>query len=235
MTISAKDAGIPTGPGPPLHEEVVGRIRGMILVGELLGGQRVPEKRLCEQLAISRTPLREALKVLASENLLVLLPNRGARVAVLTAGDVDEMFPVMGTLEGLAGEIACQRISDIEIDEVRALHYQMASHHKRQELGEYFELNQRIHGKIFEAAGNETLGSIYATLAVRIRMARYQANLSHKRWNQAMAEHEEILEALSGRDGPRLARILKTHLENTCESVKEVIRASKAEDSPANA
>jgi len=235
MTLSAKDSGLPTGPGPPLHEEVVGRIRGMILVGELLGGQRVPEKRLCEQLAISRTPLREALKVLASENLLVLLPNRGARVAVLTAGDVDEMFPIMGTLEGLAGEIACQRISDIEIDEVRALHYQMAAHHKRQELGEYFELNQRIHGKIFEAAGNETLGSIYATLAVRIRMARYQANLSHKRWNQAMAEHEEILEALSGRDGPRLARILKTHLENTCESVKEVIHASEVEDSPANA
>ena len=235
MTLSAKDSGLPTGSRPPLHEEVVGRIRGMILVGELLGGQRVPEKRLCEQLAISRTPLREALKVLASENLLVLLPNRGARVAVLTAGDVDEMFPVMGTLEGLAGEIACQRISDIEIDEVRALHYQMASHHKRQELGEYFELNQRIHGKIFEAAGNETLGSIYATLALRIRMARYQANLSHKRWNQAMAEHEEILEALSGRDGPRLARILKTHLENTCESVKEVIHASEVEDSPANA
>ncbi len=235
MTLSAKDSGLPTGSGSPLHEEVVGRIRGMILVGELLGGQRVPEKRLCEQLAISRTPLREALKVLASENLLVLLPNRGARVAVLTAGDVDEMFPVMGTLEGLAGEIACQRISDIEIDEVRALHYQMASHHKRQELGEYFELNQRIHGKIFEAAGNETLGSIYATLALRIRMARYQANLSHKRWNQAMAEHEEILEALSGRDGPRLARILKTHLENTCESVKEVIHASEVEDSPANA
>ena len=95
----------------------------------------MPEKRLCEQLAISRTPLREALKVLASENLLVLLPNRGARVAVLTAADVDEMFPVMGALEGLAGELACQRISDIEIDEVRALHYQMAAHHKRRGAG----------------------------------------------------------------------------------------------------
>ena len=240
MTVSAKDAGPPAGgppagPGPPLHEEVVGRIRGMILAGELLGGQRVPEKRLCDQLAISRTPLREALKVLASENLLVLLPNRGARVAVLTTGDVDEMFPVMGALEGLAGELACRRISDIEIDEVRALHYQMAAHHKRQELGEYFELNQRIHGKIFEVAGNETLGGLYAVLAARIRMARYQANLSHQRWNQAMAEHEEILEALSGRDGPRLARILKTHLENTCESVKEVIRASEAGDGPVNA
>ncbi len=240
MTVSAKDAapltgGPPAGPGPPLHEEVVGRIRGMILAGELLGGQRVPEKRLCDQLAISRTPLREALKVLASENLLVLLPNRGARVAVLTTGDVDEMFPVMGALEGLAGELACRKISDIEIDEVRALHYQMAAHHKRRDLGEYFELNQRIHGKIFEAAGNETLGGLYAVLAARIRMARYQANLSHQRWNQAMAEHEKILEALSGRDGPRLARILRTHLENTCESVKEVIRASEAGDSPVNA
>ena len=220
---------------PPLHDEILAGIREMIFTGALIGGQRVPEKMICEQLSISRTPLREALKVLASEGLLELLPNRGARVSRLTAAEVDEMFPVMGALEGLAGEIACQRISDDGIDEIRALHYQMAAHHKRKELAPYFKLNQQIHGKIFAATGNGTLGSIYDSLTGRIRLARYRANFSYERWDQAMAEHEEILEALSGRDGPRLARILKTHLENTCESVKEVIRASKAEDSPANA
>jgi len=210
-------------PKPPLHDGVVAAIRAMIFDGELIGGQRVPEKQLCEKLSISRTPLREALKVLASEGLLVLLPNRGARVSRLTAEDVDEMFPVMGALEGLAGEIACQRISDDDIDEIRALHYQMAAHHKRKELSEYFALNQQIHGKIMAATGNATLGGIYASLAGRIRMARYRANFSQSRWDQAMAEHEEILEALSQRDGAGLTRILRTHLENTCETVKAVI------------
>ena len=208
---------------PPLHDEVVASIRDMIFNGELIGGQRVPERLLCEKLSISRTPLREALKVLASEGLLVLLPNRGARVARLTTAEVDEMFPVMGALEGLAGEIACRMISDDEIDEIRALHYQMAAHHKRGELGEYFAANQQIHGKIMAATGNATLGGLYASLAGRIRMARYRANFSQTRWDQAMAEHEEILAALAERDGPRLTRILTTHLENTCLTVKAVI------------
>jgi len=208
-----------------LHDQVVERLRAMILGGQFLGGQRVPEKRLCEQLGVSRTPLREALKVLASEGLLELLPNRGARVARLTTADVDEMFPVMGALESLAGEIACQRISDAAIDEVKALHYRMASHHKLGEMEEYFELNQRIHGKIFEAAGNAILGGIYASLASRIRMARYRANFTRERWSQAMVEHEEIIDALSSRDGPRLAEVLRRHLENTCVSVKTVIGA----------
>ncbi len=220
---TAPDLAGDAAPKPPVHDEVVSAIRDMIFSGDLIGGQRVPEKLLCEKLSISRTPLREALKVLASERLLILLPNRGARVARMTTADVDEMFPVMGALEGLAGEIACRRISDDEIDEIRALHYQMAAHHKRGELGEYFAANQQIHGKIMAATGNVTLGGLYASLAGRIRMARYRANFSRTRWDQAMTEHEEILAALAERDGPRLTKILRTHLENTCETVKAVI------------
>lgn len=212
-----------TSQPPPLHDGVVTNIREMIFAGELIGGQRVPEKMICERLSISRTPLREALKVLASEGLLELLPNRGARVSRLTANQVDEMFPVMGVLEGLAGKIACERITDAEIDGIRALHYQMAAHHKRRELGEYFALNQKIHEKIMAATGNATLAGMYASLAARIRMARYRANFSQSRWDQAMAEHEEILDALAERNGRRLTRILSTHLKNTCETVKKVI------------
>ena len=218
---------------PSLHDEIVGHIRDMIFAGEFIGGQRVPEKLLCQQLSVSRTPLREALKVLAAEGLITLLPNRGARVARMTAGDVDEMFPVMGALGGLAGEIACERISDDEIDEIRALHYQMAAHHKRRELDPYFRLNQQIHGKIFAATGNGTLSALYESLTARIRLARYRANFSIERWNQAMAEHEEILDALSKRDGPKLATVLKRHLENTCQSVKEVIGDMGDENAPA--
>lgn len=229
MTAPANDPGAKPIPRPSLHQEASARIREMIFEGELAAGERVPEKTLCQRLAISRTPLREALKVLASEGLVELLPNRGARIATLTVEAVDEMFPVMGALEAVAGELACQRITDVDIDEVRTLHYQMAVHHKRAELKEYFALNQRIHGKILEAAGNPTLGTIYGALRGRIRMARYMANLSRERWNQAMAEHEQILEALARRDGPGLAAVLRTHLKNTCETVKAVIRAGEGE------
>ncbi|MEE8500357.1 MAG: GntR family transcriptional regulator, partial [Kiloniellales bacterium] len=117
-----------------LHEELVARLRDLIVEGELTPGARVPERTLCQRFGVSRTPLREALKVLASDGLLELLPNRGATVARLTAADLDEMFPVMGALEALAGELACARISDAELAEIRALHYQMALHHTRGEL-----------------------------------------------------------------------------------------------------
>ena len=116
-----------------------------------------------------------------------------------------------------------------EIDEIRALHYQMAAHHKRGELSEYFAANQQIHGKIMAATGNATLGEIYASLAGRIRMARYRANFSQTRWDQAMAEHEEILAALAERNGPRLTKVLRIHLENTCETVKAVIGAGETD------
>lgn len=208
-----------------LHEETVHRLRDLIVAGDLKAGERVPERVLCERFGVSRTPLREALKVLASEGLIELLPNRGARVAKLTIDDIDEMFPVMAALEALAGELACIRISDEGIAEIRALHYQMALHHTRRELDDYFRLNQKIHEKILEAAGNPTLSNLYRGLSGRIRRARYLANISRARWDKAMAEHEQILDALTHRDGTALAHILRQHLMNKCEALKESITA----------
>lgn len=210
-----------------LHEKITARLRDMIMEGELLPGARVPERVLCERFGISRTPLREALKVLASEGLLELHPNRGATVARLTVADVDEMFQVMGALEALSGELACARVTEEELVEIRALHYQMVLHHTRNELGPYFRLNQAIHEKILDAARNPTLAGIYRGLAGRIRRARYQANMSGPRWRQAVAEHAEMLAALTARDGPRLAAILRRHLENKCETVKASLIAEE--------
>jgi len=221
------------GPRPrrraTLHAETVERLRETIAAGELRPGERVPEKALCERFGISRTPLREALKVLASEGLIDLFPNRGARVARFTVDDIDEMFPVMATLEALAGELACARVTEERIAEIRALHYQMALHHTRRELDPYFRLNQAIHEKILETAGNSTLAGIYRNLAGRIRRARYLANISRARWDKAMAEHEQILAALSRRDGRALAQILRQHLMNKCEALKESIVALENE------
>lgn len=214
-----------------LHEETVHRLRDLIVAGDLKAGERVPERALCERFGVSRTPLREALKVLASEGLVELLPNRGARVVKLTIDDIDEMFPVMAALEALAGELACLRISDEGIAEIRAFHYQMALHHTRRELDDYFRLNQKIHEKILEAAGNPTLTNLYRGLSGRIRRARYLANISRARWDKAMAEHELILDALTRRDGAALARILRQHLMNKCEALKESIAALEAQGS----
>lgn len=206
-----------------LHDEVVARLRDMIVEGALAPGERVPERELCERFGISRTPLREALKVLASEGLVDLQHHRGATVSQLDAAALDDMFQVMGALEALAGELAGARATDAQIAAIRALHEQMLRHHARHELSDYFRLNQRIHEHIVEAAGNPVLANLYRGLSVRIRRARYMANLSRTRWDQAVAEHEVILQALTARDGARLARVLREHLKSKCEVVKTAL------------
>jgi DNA-binding GntR family transcriptional regulator len=207
-----------------LHEGVASKLRELIFDGVLEGESRIPEKVLCERFGISRTPLREALKVLAREGLISLLPNRGARVNKITPQDIDEVFPVMGALEAVAGEAACQKISEEGIADIRACHYQIALHHTRRERIEYFQLNQLIHEKILESAENPTLTQVYKGLSGRIRRARYIANIPQHRWDQAMHEHEIILEVLTARDGKKLGDLLKSHLLNKSDVVKAIVR-----------
>src|SRR5690242_14077620 len=128
-----------------LHEEVVGRVRAMLLDGEIPPGARIPERDLCEKLQISRTPLREALKVLAAEGLVQLLPHRGSRAARLTDKDMRDLFEVCQGLEALAGELACERISDGEIAEIAAAHAAMVQHHRDGDLIGYYRCNRAIH------------------------------------------------------------------------------------------
>ena len=131
----------------------------------------------------------------------------------------------MGALEALSGEIACQRITDDEIEYVAGLHGKMIGHWKREELAPYFALNRQIHEAILNATRNETLKTYYRALSGRILGARYIANLSPARWAKAVAEHEEILAALRDRDGTRLATLLKVHLAGKLETVKEQLEA----------
>jgi DNA-binding GntR family transcriptional regulator len=212
-----------------LHDRLVTGLRDLIVEGELLAGARVPERLLCERFGVSRTPLREALKVLASEGLVDLLPNRGARVARLSERDVDDMFQVMAALESLSGALACERASEAELAEIRALHYQMLAHYMRRQLPDYFKLNQAIHEAIMDAARNPVLKTTYLALAGRIRRARYLANMSEERWAEAVAEHEAILGALIVRDAPRLSQLLATHLKNKSEVVRSAIGSAAKE------
>src|ERR1700758_3151060 len=120
-----------------LHEETVAHVRTMLLEGEIPPGARIPERELCEQLKISRTPLREALKVLAAEGLVQLLPNRGSRAARLTDKDVRDLFEVCQGLEALAGELACERIGEAQLAEIENAHADMARHHRDGDLTRY--------------------------------------------------------------------------------------------------
>jgi DNA-binding GntR family transcriptional regulator len=211
-----------------LHAAVVDRLRDMIVQGDLAPGAKLNERVLGAALGTSRTPLREALKYLASEGLVGLLPNRGAIVAPLDRDRVKQMLAVMGALEALAGELACRNASDADINEIRALHFQMLAHHARRELAEYFRLNQQIHLKIVDAGGNAPLAEVYRSLNAHVRRARYMANLSHERWDKAVREHEEILDALSRRDGVTLQRMLRDHLANKLVLVMEAFGVSEA-------
>lgn len=201
---------------PSLHGEILARLRDYIVEGNIPDGGRVPERQLCAMFGISRTPLREALKVLASEGLVDLLPNRGARVRQLSVHELGELFDVMGGLEALAGRLACDNITDQEIAEIERLHYEMYGFYLHRDMHGYFQVNQLIHQKIVEASRNATLQATYANFAGRIRRIRYSANFARKRerWGEAMREHEMILEALRRRAASELSDILFHHLRN---------------------
>ena len=211
---------------PSLHVELVERLHDLIVEGALPAGAKVPERELCTRFGVSRTPMREALKVLAADGLVSLEPNRGAWVSKVTIEELEEVFPVMGALESLSGELACARITDAQIAEVRTLHDAMLRCFEARDLPGYFRTNRQIHDKILDAAGNATLSAQHRSLAARVRRVRYMARMSETLWRRAVAEHEDIIEALEARDGPALAQHLRRHIDTKFETVRQWITDS---------
>jgi DNA-binding GntR family transcriptional regulator len=206
-----------------LHDEITNQLRDMIVEGDLKPGQKIPEPELCGRFGVSRTPLREALKVLAAEGIVQLLPNRGAVVAKITQEEIEQIFPIMGVLEALAGELACERITEVDLEKLRRLHKTMIGHYRRGEWLSYSKLNRAVHEAIFAAAGNASLSAIYQQLIIRIHAIRFVAKKTPERWHQAADEHEQMMEALKRRDGKQLAKIMRLHLRNKAEMVKEAM------------
>ena len=208
-----------------LHREVADQIRDMIVAGELPPGDRVNEGALCEQFGISRTPLREALKVLAAEGLVELRPNRGTRVAAITPEEVGELFEVVGGIERLAGELAALRMNEHDLERLKGLHDRMERHYQDGERQEYFRLNQQIHNTIVALAGNAVLESTHAGLMVRVRRARYMAIQSPDRWHESVQEHRTILAALEARDSAKSGELILHHVRRTGEVVRQFFAA----------
>ncbi len=196
----------------PLHYELVDRLRDMIIQGELEPGQKISEKALCERFGVSRTPLREAIKILAADGFLDLTPHRGASVVKLTLKDFEEALPIMGALDAVAGELACQNATDAEIEELAALTDHMTERFKAGDLIGYYKLNSRIHELIMEMARNPTLTQTMRVLSERMRRARYELAMAPARWAQAVDEHQAMVKAIQNRKGVQLGRIMKVHV-----------------------
>lgn len=221
----SKQASAGTGSGRrisrgTLHEEVAVRLRDMILVDELKPGQIIPEMQLCEEFGISRTPMREALKVLASENLVELLTGRGAVVVQPSADDVMGMLYAIGGIEAVAGQLACRSLTQREFAEIQQLHDKMLAYHAAGDRLKYFEMNQRIHKKIVAASKNPFLIDLHEKLNMRSRRMRFVSNSQRQWWDQAIREHELILEALERRDAKALGDLLRDHMIGSWNDVR---------------
>lgn len=206
-----------------LHDELVGRLRDMIIEGQLAPGTRIHEGQVGAALGISRTPLREALKFLASEGLIDLVAGRGAIVRTLTKRDVRNMLDVLIALETLAARSACRQATDGEIAAVRALHDEMIGYYQANNRLEYYKLNQAIHSAIAALSANEFLVSTHESIQSRLKRIRFIGNEQPEKWSGAVAEHEEMMAALEARDADRLEEVIRRHLERTWERVEDSV------------
>ena len=203
----------------PLHESVVERLRDMIVEGDLAAGERLNDAKLAALLSVSRTPIREAIKLLASEGLAELLPGRGARVAAMSIESVGELLEVIAGIERHACELAAERMDDHAFAQIRRMHERMARHFEARVRRGYFKLNQDIHLALVAASGNAILQGLHATLIARARRVRYAALESGARWAEAMGEHEALMRALSARDAVRAGAIMQMHDRRTAEAI----------------
>lgn len=203
-----------------LHEEVLERIRSMIVEGRWPPGTRFPEAEVCEELGVSRTPLREALKVLAIEGLIELQTNRGAIIRVFSPKETYDTLLLIGALEAFAGELVCQSITEEELAEIDELHRKMLDHHTRGDRQAYWATNRKIHAKIIDLAGNEALTEMHKLLRTRMLRILYAGSNQPDFQQAAVEEHTRIHEALTQRNGPALAAVLRDHQRHTWERVR---------------
>ena len=211
-------------PRAALHEQVAHRLRTMLVEGQIAPGAKLNERELAQVLHVSRTPLREAIKMLAAEGLVELLPNRGAIAVSLDEADVLHTFEVMAGLEGLSGELAAQRITAAELTEIKATQFEMLAAYTRGDLSTYYRLNAQIHRAINAAAKNPVLTTTYNQVNARLQALRFRSNQDGAKWKRAVKEHEKMIEALDARDPVAMRNVLVTHLNNKRDVVIALLR-----------
>ncbi|WP_238266877.1 GntR family transcriptional regulator [Cupriavidus pauculus] len=212
-----------------MSAEIAANLRTMIQEGELPPGARIDERAFCEAFDVSKTPLREALKVLVAEGLVLHRQYIGYRVAPLDLDELRETFETLHGLEAHAGELVAQRLTDATLTKIERKHQAMIDAHDAGKRTDYFRINQEIHQLIIDSADNAVLSGIYATLMSKVHRARGAANADQLRWQESHEEHEAIMAALREPGRPRLAGILRDHSENTAREVLRVVEQTLSE------
>ena len=211
-----------------LHDDVADRLRERIFNGDLAPGSFLDEVRLAEDLSISRTPLREALKVLSAEGLVRHEPRRGCFVNEVTQQDLDEIFPVIALLEGRCAWEAARNASDADLHALEALHAKLARHAKSKRINEYYETNFSIHEAIIQLAGNRWLAQVITDLRKIVKLARLQQLHAPGRLEQSLSEHLAVFAALKARDAEGAEAAMRTHLTRQRDALRELARAQRS-------
>jgi len=210
-----------------LHDEVAAQLRERIFAGELTPGTFLDEVRLAEQLKISRTPLREALKVLTVEGLVRHEPRRGCFVNEVTEQDLDEIFPVIALLEGRCAYEAALHATDADLQVLEELHQKLVRHAKARRINEYYDANFAIHEAIIALAGNRWLAGVINDLRKIVKLARLQQLHAPGRLEQSLSEHLAVFAALKARDAEGAEAAMRTHLTRQREALRELARAQR--------
>lgn len=205
-----------------LHQEVASTLREEIFAGALSPGSFIDEVALCERLKISRTPLREALKVLTSEGLMRHEPRRGCFVSVVTEQDLDDIFPVIALLEGRCAYEAARNASDADLQVLGALHDKLQSHAKAGRITDYYATNFAIHEAIILLANNRWLSQSIADLRKILKLSRLQSLGAPGRLKQSLSEHMTVFAALQSRDSEGAEAAMRTHLTRQRDALRRV-------------
>ena len=208
----------------PLYLDVADRVRDLIYQRVLRPGDWIDEPELCVQLDISRTPMREALKVLHGENLIELVPRKGCRVRALEDDELLELFPVMASLEGLCANLAARKLKPVDIARLQAIHAQLESCARDGDVDSYYEANREFHLAVQNLAGNRWLQRITGELRNVLILARHRQLTVPGRLQASLEEHRIIMQALENGDAEAAATAMHDHL---C-SQERILREEKA-------
>ncbi len=202
-----------------LHQEVAGRIREMISTGVLVKGQKISEKFLCDTMGVSRTPVRESLRILHSEGLVDLVPHKGAFVSRPTMKEICDLFEVMSVLEGTCARLAVQKMTTEALESIRSLHRRLETHYAHRDHKAYLDANHDFHVFIQELSGNPVLNDTINGLRQKILLYRHRQLYQPERFRQSIEEHRALLKALGSGDADRAEVLMKQHLLRQCEAL----------------
>lgn len=208
------------------HVQIADMLRNMIMTGKLTEGDKINEVKLCETMGISKTPLREALRVLSVEGLIRLVPHRGAFVTKPELDEIVEMFDVMSQLEGFCASQACQKMTPAEFTRLEHLHAQLEEHYRQRDQEAYIRVNNQYHSLVQKIAGNRTLNQIVDGLRKKILLYRFQSLNFPARFAESIDEHRELLDAFRERDPEKAETLMRNHLHNQSEALKALVEQS---------